>query len=193
MVYSSSASSADGIYRYNPANYHGPSLYYFALVSSSLNHLLSGKEGPSTLAIRMVPVVFGIGLIGLLLTFRARLGDLGLLSLPDWSHSPQAWCTCLATSSHETLLGFFTLWLVICGLRFWDTKKSKYLFLGSLAASLMICTKETAPISLFALTVAAAIALVWVRQDRSLSAAEFGGWTRLAWLSVASVGSVSGM
>src|SRR5437899_573924 len=25
----------EGIYRYNPANYHGPSLYYFALVSSS--------------------------------------------------------------------------------------------------------------------------------------------------------------
>src|SRR6476661_11220079 len=25
----------EGVYRYNPANYHGPSLYYFALISSS--------------------------------------------------------------------------------------------------------------------------------------------------------------
>jgi uncharacterized protein (TIGR03663 family) len=70
----------EGIYRYNPANYHGPSLYYFALVSSSVNHLLSGNEGPSTLAIRMVPVVFGIGLVSLLPTLRNRLGDLGTLT-----------------------------------------------------------------------------------------------------------------
>jgi len=177
----------DGIYRYNPANYHGPSLYYFALLSSSLNHLLSGKEGPSTLAIRMVPVVFGIGLIGLLLTFRPRLGDLGTLVAAGLVAFSPGMVYLSRDFIHETLLGFFTLWLVVCGLRFWDTKESKYLFLGSLAASLMICTKETAPISLFALTVAAAIALVWVRQDRSLSAAEFGGWTQLAWLSVTSL------
>ena len=141
----------DGIYRYNPANYHGPSLYYFALVSSSLNHLLSGKEGPSTLAIRMVPVVFGIGLIGLLLTLRPRLGDLGTFIAAGLVAFSPGMVYLSRDFIHETLLGFFTLWLVVCGLRFWDTKKSKYLFLGSLAASLMICTKETAPISLFAL------------------------------------------
>jgi uncharacterized protein (TIGR03663 family) len=176
----------EGIYRYNPANYHGPSLYYFALVSSSINHLLSGKEGPSTLAIRMVPVVFGIGLIGLLLTFRGRLGDMGTLTAAGLVAFSPGMVYLSRDFIHETLLGFFTLWLVVWGLRFWDTKKSNHLLLGSLAASLMICTKETAPISLFALTVAAAIALVWVRQYRDLSAAEFGGWARLTWLAVAS-------
>ncbi len=177
----------EGIYRYNPANYHGPTLYYFALVSSSINHLLSGNEGPSTLAIRIVPAVFGVGLIVLLLTFRDRLGSIGTLAAAGLvAFSPGA-VYLSRDFIHETLLGFFTLWLVVWGLRFWDTKRSNHLFLGSLAASLMLCTKETAPISLMALTIAAAIALVWVRHDRDLSAAEFGGWTRLGRLAVASL------
>jgi len=176
----------EGIYRYNPANYHGPTLYYFALLSSSINHLLSGNEGPSTLAVRMVPVVFGIGLVSLLPTLRNRLGDLGTLTAAGLAAFSPGMVYVSRDFIHETLLGFFTLWLVVFGLRFWDTRKSNYLFLGSLAASLMLCTKETAPISLVALTVAAAMALIWVRQDRSLRVAEFGGWKRLAWLSVAS-------
>ena len=176
----------DGIYRYNPANYHGPSLYYFALVSSSINHLLSGNEGPSTLAIRMVPVVFGIALIGLLLTLGDRLKSVGTLTAAGLVAFSPGMVYLSRDFIHEMLLGFFTLWLVVSGLRFWDTKKSSHLFLASLAASLMICTKETAPISLFAVTVAAAIALISVRQKRDLSAAEFGGWKRLAWLAVAS-------
>jgi uncharacterized protein (TIGR03663 family) len=177
----------EGIYRYNPANYHGPSLYYFALVSSSVNHLLSGNEGPNTLAIRVVPVAFGIALIGVLHTFRDLLGDIGTLTAAGLVAFSPGMVYLSRDFIHETLLGFFTLWLVVWGLRFWDTKKSNHLFLVSLAASLMICTKETAPISLFALTVATAVAQVWVRRDRGLSAAGFGGWTRLAWLTVASV------
>ncbi len=177
----------EGVYRYNPANYHGPSLYYFALISSSINHLLSGNEGPSTLAIRMVPVAFGVALIGLLLIFRDRLGDIGTLTAAGLVAFSPGMVYLSRDFIHETLLGCFTLWAVVCGLRFWGSRKSKHLFLISLAVSLMICTKETAPISLFALIVAAGFALVWVRRDRGPSAAEFGGWMRLRWLTVASV------
>src|SRR5438876_760174 len=70
----------EGIYRYNPANYHGPTLYYFALISCSINNLLFGNEGPSTVAVRMIPVLFGIGIIGIVLTFRDRLGTIGTLA-----------------------------------------------------------------------------------------------------------------
>jgi hypothetical protein len=41
----------EAIYRYNAANYHGPTLYYFALISSSINNLLFNVEGPTTWAI----------------------------------------------------------------------------------------------------------------------------------------------
>lgn len=175
----------EGIYRYNPANYHGPSLYYFALLSSSINQLLSGTEGPSTLAIRAVPVVFGIGLIGLLLNFRHRLGDLGTLTAIGLIAFSPGMVYISRDFIHETLLVFFTLWLVLCAERFWDTKRSNHLLLGSLAASLMFCTKETAPISLVALTVAAAVAFIWVRHNQVKSAADFGGWPRLAGLTAA--------
>jgi predicted membrane-bound mannosyltransferase len=94
----------EGIYRYNPANYLGPRLYYSVLISSSLNHLLSGSEDPTTLAIRMVPVAFGIAL-SLLLIFRDTYETSEVSPLPDW-HFLQAWCTCLATSSTKRCLEF---------------------------------------------------------------------------------------
>ena len=47
----------DGTYTYDPANYHGPTLYYFALVSEIL-------FGLTTEAMRLVPVLFGLLLVG---------------------------------------------------------------------------------------------------------------------------------
>ena len=47
-----------GVYHYDPANYHGPSLYYFALLSEIL-------FGLTTEAMRLVTVVFGLLLVGL--------------------------------------------------------------------------------------------------------------------------------
>jgi predicted membrane-bound mannosyltransferase len=56
----------EGVYSYNAANYHGPTLYYFGLITCSVNNLLFGTEGPSTIAIRVVPVIFGVGIVALL-------------------------------------------------------------------------------------------------------------------------------
>ena len=57
----------NGTYAYDPANYHGPSLYYFALVSEIL-------FGLTTEAMRLVPVVFGMLLVGLVLPAAALPG-----------------------------------------------------------------------------------------------------------------------
>ena len=61
-----------GVYTYDPANYHGPSLYYFALVSEIL-------FGLTTEAMRLVPVVFGLLLVGLVFPLRRYLGSLAVL------------------------------------------------------------------------------------------------------------------
>src|SRR5689334_4007625 len=39
-----------GYYHYDPSNYHGPSLYYFGLITTTLNALFYGKYGLSTFA-----------------------------------------------------------------------------------------------------------------------------------------------
>jgi predicted membrane-bound mannosyltransferase len=49
-----------GIYQYDPANYHGPTLYYFALLISSVKEFFAPPNDLSAVAIRLVPAFFGI-------------------------------------------------------------------------------------------------------------------------------------
>ncbi|HEX9544356.1 MAG TPA: hypothetical protein VF955_04180, partial [Pyrinomonadaceae bacterium] len=74
----------DGFYHYDPANYHGPTLYYFAAVFPWLLRLFFGagaqnSYGLTTVAIRMVPALFGIATVGLIFTLRRNLGTIATL------------------------------------------------------------------------------------------------------------------
>src|SRR5438876_6135105 len=139
----------EGIYSYNPANYHGPTLYYFALISCSINNLLFGNEGPSTVAVRMIPVLFGIGIIGIVLTFRDRLGTIGTLAASTLAAVSPGMVYLSRDFIHEMLLVFFTLWLALCSMRFAGTGKTGQILLCAIAAALMWCTNGTAPLSIF--------------------------------------------
>jgi uncharacterized protein (TIGR03663 family) len=177
----------EGIYRYNAANYHGPTLYYFALITSSINNLLFKAEGPSTWSIRIVPVLFGLGIVGLAFAFRHRLGLVGTFFAAGLLAFSPGMVFLSRDFIHETLLGFFTLWLVVCGMRFYETGRSRTLLLGSIAAALMFATKETAPISLGAITVAAILATVLVPAPMRVAASKFGGGRRIALLVFVSI------
>ena len=61
-----------GSYEYDPANYHGPTLYYFALLSEIL-------FGLTNEAMRLVPVVFGLVTVGAVLGLRPVLGSIPVL------------------------------------------------------------------------------------------------------------------
>src|SRR2546423_807980 len=63
----------EGVYQYDPANYHGPTLYYFALLTSKI-------FGLNTFAIRLVPALFGVGTVWLVLRLRRYLGAVAVLS-----------------------------------------------------------------------------------------------------------------
>jgi len=177
----------EAIYRYNAANYHGPTLYYFALISSSINNLLFNVEGPSTWALRLVPALFGMGIVGLVFRFRDRLGQVGVLFAAGLLAFSPGMVYLSRDFIHETLLGFFTLWLVACGLQFYDTRRPGPLLLGAIAAALMFTTKETAPISLVAIAIPALLTLLLVPGPTKLSASEFGGWQRVVLLLFGSV------
>src|SRR5215831_20841280 len=69
----------DGAYQYDPANYHGPSLYYFSAIIAWILRFLFGVQaqntyGLNTNTIRFVTAAFGIATIALVLTLRRRLG-----------------------------------------------------------------------------------------------------------------------
>src|SRR5579871_3413735 len=61
-----------GYYHYDPANYHGPSLYYIAVVPTAINNLFHWGHGLSTFAIRFVTAAFGVGTVWLMLWLQPR-------------------------------------------------------------------------------------------------------------------------
>ena len=70
----------NGYYHYDPGNYHGPTLYYFAWVIAKVSRFLLGGDGLSTFGIRLVTALFGIGIVWLLLALRRQLGHFGAVS-----------------------------------------------------------------------------------------------------------------
>src|SRR5438874_7459193 len=139
----------EGFYQYDPQNYHGPTLYYFAAVIPWISRLLFGKSFAEAHAlndftIRFTTAAFGVATIWLVLTLRRRIGTIAAL----------AGAALLAVSPgavylsryfiHETLLVFFMLGLIVAALRFYETARSRYLMLAAAAAALVFATKETA-------------------------------------------------
>ncbi|HZN06788.1 MAG TPA: flippase activity-associated protein Agl23, partial [Pyrinomonadaceae bacterium] len=149
----------EGEYRYDPENYHGPTLYYFAALIPWITRLLFGTAardnyGMTTFTIRLIPVVFGLATIGLVFCMRKRLGRVAtlagglLLAL-----SPGA-VYLSRYFIHESQFVFFTLGIVVAGVFFYDTRNPFYLVLASASAALLFATKETAMISAAVLLIA---------------------------------------
>ncbi len=156
----------DGFYHYDPANYHGPTLYYFAAVFPWLLRLFFGagaqnSYGLTTVAIRMVPALFGIATVGLIFTLRRNLGTIATLGAALLLAISPGAVYLSRYFIHETLFVFFTLGLVVAALKFYEQAQLLYLILAAISAALMFATKETAIISAGVLVIALVITLVY--------------------------------
>jgi uncharacterized protein (TIGR03663 family) len=142
-------------YQYDPENYHGPSLYYFALVACYL-------LGLNTIAIRITTAAFGIATIWIILAFRRRIGDVGsLVAASLVAVSPGA-VYLSRYFIHESLFVFFTLGVVVGLMRYKSSNKLGDLILAWCSASLLVATKETWVITAAAVLLAAVIAIFYV-------------------------------
>ena len=151
----------NGVYKYDPANYHGPTLYYFALLVVKFFKLFGA--GLSTTAVRLVPVLFGVGCVWLILCLRRRIGAMGALAgAALFTLSPGA-VYISRYFIHESLFVFFTLAIVVAALRYTESANLLYLLLASASAALLFATKETAMISAGVLLIALALAVLFVR------------------------------
>ena len=178
----------EGVYRYDAANYHGPTLYYFALITSSVNNLIFGGEGPSTLAMRIVPVLFGIGIVGLAMGLRNRIGEVGAIFAAALLALSPGMVYFSRDFIHEIPLVFFTLWFVVSLTRFYDTHHAKQLLFASMALALMFATKETTVISVASIMASAGIAQILVSKPLSLTLQQLGGWQRLVLVAAGMAG-----
>ncbi|HEV7475646.1 MAG TPA: flippase activity-associated protein Agl23 [Pyrinomonadaceae bacterium] len=161
----------DGYYHYDPANYHGPTLYYFAALFPWLVRRFFGPEvqdhyGLTTVAIRCVPALFGLGTIALVFFLRRNLGTIATLTAAFLLAISPGAVYLSRYFIHETLFVFFTLGIVVASLKYYESASPVYLVLGALSAALLFATKETALISvavlLIALIVTPAYRWLWV-------------------------------
>lgn len=154
----------EGIYTYDPANYHGPTLYYFAAIIPWITKVLFGNAardnyGMTTFTIRLVTVVFGLATIGLIFLLRRRLGSIATLAGGLMLAVSPGAVYLSRYFIHETLFVFFTLGIVVAAVRFYDERNSSYLIPAAASASLLFATKETAFISIGVLLIA--LVMIW--------------------------------
>ena len=132
-----------GYYHYDPANYHGPSLYYLALVPTAINNLFHWGHGLSTFGIRFVTAFFGVATVWLMLCLRRYLGTPAALAAAAFATVSPGFVFFSRYFIHEILFVFFSLGVIVAWLRYRDTGKPRYLYLSSASAAMLFATKET--------------------------------------------------
>jgi uncharacterized protein (TIGR03663 family) len=145
-------------YRYDPANYHGPSLYYFARASVAL-------FGLTTVAIRFVPAFFGMMTIAVVLSWRQRLGAIGSLAAAALLALSPGAVYMSRYFIHEALLVCFTFAAVAAFARYVESNRPLDLVLTGAAVGLMFVTKETWVISVGVAVVAIVGTVILMNAD----------------------------
>jgi uncharacterized protein (TIGR03663 family) len=155
----------DGFYRYNPQNYHGPTLYYFALAAAYL-------LGLTTIALRAVPAFFGLATVWLVLRLRPWIGGVGSITAAALVAVSPGAVYMSRYFIHESLFVFFTLAIVVAFLEYEEGKQARGLMLAALATALLFATKETAVISAAVLLASLAVSSALARPREKWSGNE---------------------
>lgn len=152
-----------GYYHYDPANYHGPSLYYLAVIPTAINNVFHWGHGLSTVGIRLVTAVFGVGVVWLMLCLRRWLGDTGSLVAATFAAISPGFVYFSRYFIHEILFVFFTLGVLVAWLWYRETGRQLYLMLASASAAMLFATKETWIITVAVWLIAIPCTAVWMR------------------------------
>jgi uncharacterized protein (TIGR03663 family) len=152
-----------GQYHYDPNEHHGPTLYYITAAVSRVTGAPSGLANVSETRLRWVTVLFGLGLICLLPLLKDALGRSGVLWTGIFTAVSPAFVFYSQYYIHEMLLVFFTLGVMGCGWRYWQSRKPAWAVACGVFGGLMAATKETFVMSLAAGALALALNQVWNR------------------------------
>ncbi len=159
----------EGYYHYDPANYHGPTLYYFAAALAwILKPFVGANANLTTFGIRCVPALFGLATIGLVFTLRRNLGTIATLSAAFLLAVSPGAVYLSRYFIHETLFVFFTLGIVVALLKYFEKPHPIYPIMAALSAAMLFATKETAMISVAVLMIALVVTLLYRSLWRSV-------------------------
>ncbi len=151
-----------GHYAYDPHQHHGPTLYYLALPIAWLSGATDFASTTET-TYRLVPLLFGVGLVLLVLGIRDGLSPSGALLAAILTAVSPAMVYYSRYYIQEMLLVFFTFGAIAAGWRYTQKKSACWAIVCGLCAGLMFATKETCVIAFFAAAVGLAMAMTWTR------------------------------
>lgn len=146
----------EGYYHYDPANYHGPTLYYFAL-------LVVRVTGLSDASVRIITGLFGVATVALVLGMRRLIGKREALAAAALVALSPGAVFYSRYFIHEILFVFFTLVVALCAWQAWQRRDPLYIPVGAIAAAFLFATKETALVSCVVLALAVGTQALWVR------------------------------
>jgi uncharacterized protein (TIGR03663 family) len=106
-----------GTFRYDPSNYHGPTLFYFTL---PLAYAAQKADALSTWVVRLVPLVFGLATVWLAFAFRRYVGRVGALAAAALMAVSPGLVFFSRYFIHEMMFVFFTVAAVVCALKFYE-------------------------------------------------------------------------
>jgi len=140
-------------YKYNPENYHGPTLYYFTLIFLKL-------FGERDLALRFWPALCGGASIALVWYLRRDIGVRGAAIAAFLIALSPGLVYFSRDFIHEMTFVFFALAIVVGIREYRRTKSFVWIAEASIAAGLLFATKETAIITVIVVVLAAVSAIV---------------------------------
>ena len=146
-------------YRYDPHEYHGPTLNYFTLILA----LLGGADsfvGLSEAILRIVPVALGLALVLLVVPLKDALGQGAALLTAGLTALSPAMVFYSRYFIHELILVVFTAVLIISGYRCFKLQKARWAVLAGVSLGLMHATKETFVIAVGAIGLGVIVLLV---------------------------------
>ena len=152
----------DNSYKYDPNEYHGPTLPYFTLSAALLNSSHDFNEFTEG-TFRVVAAGFGVALIILL-----------LLLTPDFGRAEMLWASLFTALSpamvfysrdyiHETLLVFFTAFAAMAGWRYCKSGRVRWCVMAGVSLGLMWATKETFVFAALSMGLAVVCTVGWTR------------------------------
>ncbi len=122
----------EGVYRYDPANYHGPTLYYISLAFSKL-------FGLNTISVRASVAVFGVLTVILAFFLRRFIGKIGALAAGLFIALSPGMVFISRYFIHEIFFVFLALALVLSILFFIQNVKAGPFAIGWMALVLLVC------------------------------------------------------
>ncbi len=127
----------EGVYKYDPQNYHGPDLYYFALAFSKM-------FGLNTISIRASVAIFGVLTVVLAFYLENYIGRIGSLTAALFLALSPGMVFISRYFIHEILFVFFSFAIVVGVLFFVEKRAAGAAAIASMTFLLLICFLPTA-------------------------------------------------